>query len=167
MKTLRWFLIVGLLGAVLISASCDDDDGESDSAELCDALAGGFTFDSVTCDGKESNPPPDGVTIVFQDDCLQVITFADSSNGCVRVAEVQYSETDDGFEGDPRPVTCSDECDANQCVSTADSGDPFPVRFEQDGDTIRSIYDVTQQIVENQLTPCEPGEEHITTITAN
>jgi hypothetical protein len=166
-------LVLGLIG-------CSDGSGEGGSggtagdggsggtagiggAGACADWAGQWTLSGVSCDGVAESVPDADVSITANCTAEQIFT---ESATCEGTAQFVFIPEAEDTKVDPGEVTCSAGCTVDQCQATADWGQPYTSTISRSGNTLTNTTLVTDQMVSDEVTPCQAGETMVSVMVA-
>jgi hypothetical protein len=153
-------LCVCTLG-VMHSVGCGEDGGEADA---CADWAGDWIVTSISCDDIAANTPD--IEFRVAADCTGEGIIG-ASDTCTVTNQVTFTrETGDSTTLDIGAVTCSGECTAHDCQPLADGAMAYSATLIVTDDTWTLTALTTQQMVADEVTPCEAGETMVTVAVA-
>ena len=151
MRYLFGFLGVCALGMVPL-VGCSESSGDGDCADW----AGDWTITGISCDDVAASTPD--IEFRVAADCSGEAIIG-SSAACTVTNQLTFMrETGDTTTLDTGTVTCSAECTADECQPLADGATPYSATLVVTDDTLTLTALTTQQMVADEVTPCEAGE---------
>ena len=167
MRCLFGLVCVCALGAVPLvgcgDSSADGGNGGSGGTGGCADWAGEWTLSTVSCDGVAGSPPDADVTIAANCTAEQIFTESATCQGTSQFVLIPEGEDATVDLGE---VTCSTGCTVDQCQATTDWGQPYTSTISRSGNTLTSTVLVTDQMVSDEVTPCQAGETMVSVSVA-
>jgi len=158
MRYVFGFLCVCALG-VMHLVGCGEDGGGGEG-DACADWAGDWTVTSISCDDVAANTPD--IEFRVAGDCSGEAIIGTSDTCTVTNQLTVTRETGDTTTLDTGTVTCSAECTADECQPLADGAMPYSATLIVTDDTWTLTALTTQQMVADDVTPCEVGETMVT-----
>ena len=127
---------------------------------VCADWAGDWTTTNISCDDVAANTPD--IEFRVAGDCSGEAIIGTSDTCTVTNQLTVTRETGDTTTLDTGTVTCSAECTADECQPLADGAMPYSATLIVTDDTWTLTALTTQQMVADDVTPCEVGETMVT-----
>lgn len=137
--------------------------GGSGGTRGCADWAGEWTLSSVSCDDVAESVPDADSSIAAN--CTGEQIFTESAT-CESTAQFVFIPEAEDTTVDPGAVTCSAGCTVDQCQATADWGQPYTSTISRSNTTLTSTTLVTDQMVSDEVTPCQAGETMVSVLVA-
>jgi len=133
----------------------DGGSGGTGGTGECADWAGQWMLSGVSCDGVAESVPDADLSIAAN--CTAEQIFIESAT-CAGTAQFVFIPEAEDTTVDPGEVTCSAGCTVDQCQATADWGQPYTSTISRSGNTLTNTTLVTDQMVSDEVTPCQAGE---------
>lgn len=151
--------VFGFMCALALSViplvGCGEDGGGPDA---CADWVGAWTLSSLSCDGVVQPGFDSGVDLRFAANCTGETVLMISAT-CEEVIQMTFTPgAGDTTSVDYGANTCSAECASQECEMIADAAQPYAATVTVSGDTWTMTALATQQMVADEITPCEVGE---------
>jgi hypothetical protein len=154
-------LALGLMGCSETSgtggsAGDGGSGGDGGTTGACADWAGEWVNTSTLCDEEAQDVP--SIEYSFAADCTGE-AFVANSDTCEGITQLTFTpETGDTTVVDPGAHTCGAGCATGECEPAADEGLPYSATRIVTDDTWTLTAVVTQQMVSDEITPCEAGQ---------
>jgi hypothetical protein len=133
--------------------------GDGGTTGACADWAGDWANTGTSCDDVSQDVP--SIEYSFAADCTGEAIIAHSET-CDGIMQVTFTrETGDTTIVDTGAITCGAEC-TDECEPMADRGLPYSATRIVTDDTWTLTAVVTQQMVSDEITPCEAGQTMVT-----
>lgn len=138
-------------------SECDEEENN----EPCSEISGEYSVVGVMCNEVEHSFGDTMIMIDFiiENDCSAQQEW--SEGACSIWTQFELSVSSGSVVIDPGEVTCSEQCTEEQCQAQDDKGEPIAGTLDLDDLPGSVSYTVTQQIKDDNMSPCEVGEVHV------
>ncbi|MBN2530898.1 MAG: hypothetical protein JXR76_31215 [Deltaproteobacteria bacterium] len=139
-------------------------DDEVDNPEgACSDIAGSFTMMSISCSGTDVDAESTILTQQITADCLTEISVTNPNCSMTYSGEFFPSDGQGTLE---ILSTCGEGCSAESC-NTQSVPVEFDVSFMPGVDSLVLNFNVTQDVLDANMTPCALGSFNTTVLTSN
>ena len=128
------------------------------SRDACADWVGDWAVGSISCDGVVQPGFDSGIEFRFAANCTgeTVLTISET---CEEIIQMTFKPgTGDTTSLDYGANTCSDECAGDECEMITDAAQPYAATVTISGNTWTMTALATEQMVADEITPCEVGE---------
>jgi len=133
---------------------CGLDFGGSEETP-CEDFSGDWILESVSCSGVEKDITNVNITLNITVTCY--ISFQAISEGCTILYQSSLDKNGDLYLNfDSR--TCGADCSQEWCTDDSNMDLSVQMSLQMVNSDVVFSYNVTQELVDNDLTPCQVGE---------